>query len=356
MKAGDRRERNAGSYDGRPRLPAAAFACLALLAVEATPAHAQSARRTDVQSDSQDALTDAMYATPNPYKTAPLDNLYATAPGLEQQIARPQVRLNALVPYGWNSNADEVRYNGLRTMEWRPNGSVSVATPLGETWVRATVSAFAETDRFARSWELNRDKAGGSFRLQVVNPGDDQFFSPFFSFAPRWDFQPTFDTRLSIRQDYNVGLNKRINFDGDLRPIGPAGDTSAATFLSFGLTAFVQRRERWPQTSSNALFVIPSASLSFTRNLSATLSLEYIARWFDRNKDGFRARESEIQPIATISFVIPSEWLGGERIAEILGHPTLNLQGSYLKAWSNVPDGGFAQWKGVSALRFGWTF
>lgn len=351
----NRLQHNAGP-GRRIRLSAGWSLCLVALLAQAPSALAQSTRRLDAQSDAQDALNDALLATPSPYKTAPLDNLYATAPGLEQQIPRPQARLNALLPLGWNSNADEVRYNGIRTLEWRPNLSGSISTPLGESWVRATVSAFAETDRFARSYPLNLDKTGGSFRLQVVNPADDQFFSPFFSFAPRWDFSPTFDTRLSVRQDYNVGFNKRINFDSDMRPIAAAGDTSAATFLSIGLTAFVQRRERSPQTPSNAVFVIPSASLSFTRNLSATLSIEYISRWFDRNRDGFRARESEIQPIATVAYVIPSEWLGGERVAEILGRPTFSVQGSYLKAWSNVPGGGFAQWKGVSALRFGWTF
>jgi hypothetical protein len=331
-------------------------ACLIGLPAQTSIAAAQATRRIDAQSDSQDALIDAIYATPNPYKTAPLDNLYATAPALEQQIPAPQIRFNALLPLGWNSNAEEVRYGGTRTMEWRPNGSVSVAAPLGDTFLRASVSAFAETDRFARAYPLNLDKTGGSIRLQIVNPTNDQSLSPFLAISPRWDFAPTFERRLSQRQDFNFGFNKRFNFDGQLHPISPAADTSAITFMSFGLTAFVQRRERTPQLSSSAVFVIPSASVAITRNFNASLTLEYINRWFDRGDDGVYVREREIQPIATVEYIIPAEWFGGEQIAAIFGHPALAAQGSYLKVWSNVPGGGFAQWKGVGALKLGWRF
>ena len=35
--------------------------------------------------------------------------------------------------------------------------------------------------------------------------------------------------------------------------------------------------------------------------------------------------------------------------------PALDLQASYLRVWSNAPAGGFEQWKGVAAVKMGWS-
>jgi hypothetical protein len=328
--------------------------CMIISLTSATAVHAQNGARVDVQSDSEDALRDAMLATPNTSTPTPLSNLYATAPDLERQIAVPQVRGNVLLPFAWNSNAEEISHGGTSSGEANPFAAVSWAAPIGTLPLRATLSGFAESDRYFRSPELNFDKTGLSARLQYVDPSNDQAFSPFFTFAPRWDFSPTFDSQLSARQDFNFGFNKRFNFDGNLRQITFAPDTSASTVWSLGLTAFVQRRLREPQVSSDAVFLIPSASYVISSNWNMNFAVEFIGRWFDQNNLGIATRDYDIHPIVTLEYVIPAQFLGGEKNARLLGRPALDLQASYLRVWSNAAGGNLEQWKAVAALKLGW--
>jgi hypothetical protein len=319
-----------------------------------TAALAQVGARLDAQSDSGDALKDAMLATPNAATPAPLSNLYATAPDLEKQIPLPQLRSNVLLPFAWNSNADEISHGGTSSGEANPFATLSWATPVGTLPLRATLSGFAESDRYFRTPEFDLDKAGLSARLQYVDPTNDQAFSPYFTFAPRWDFSPTFDSQVSARQDFNLGFNKRFNLDDNFRQIPFAPDTSASTVWSLGLTAFIQRRLREPQVSSDAAFFIPSASYVISKTWNANFAVEFIGRWFDQNNLGLATRDHEVHPIVTLEYVIPAQFLGGEKNARLLGRPALDLQASYLRVWSNAPAGGFEQWKGVAALKMGW--
>ena len=310
----------------------------------------------DVASDAQDAMDDALLATPNPATPAPLANVIATAPDLEAQAPAPQFRANALLPPGWSSNAEKSGRDGSSSGQWRPVGKLSWAAPLGDLPLRATVMGFAQTDRYFRASDVDIDKAGGSGRLQLVDPRDDQAFSPYFAVAPRWDFTPTFAREISARQDFNIGLNKRVNFDKNLDRVAAAANTSRETVWSFGVTVFVQRRLREPQVSSNAVFVIPSASYASGQGWNASLAVECLSRRYDGSGDGPSRIVKEIQPIATLEYVVPTDVLGGERNAELLGHPAFDLQGSYLKVWSSKTVGGYEQWQTVAALKLGWKF
>ena len=330
--------------------------------ISATAAFAQVGARLDARGDSDDALKDAMLATPNAATPAPLSNLYATAPDLEKQIAVPQIRANVLLPLAWNSNADELSHGGTSSGEASPFANLSWSTPVGTLPLRATLSGFAESDRYFQTPEMDLDKAGLSARLQYVNPANDQAFSPYFTFAPRWDFAPTFGSQLSARQDFNLGFNKRFNFDANFQQVPFAPDTSASTVWSLGLTAFVQRRLREPQVSSDAVFVIPSVSHVINNNWNASFAVEFLGRRFDqRNLVGFdqdnlglATRDYEVHPIITVEYVIPAQFLGGEKNARLMGRPALDLQASYLRVWSDGLAGGFEQWKGVAALKMGW--
>ena len=71
----------------------------------------------------------------------------------------------------------------------------------------------------------NFDKVALSGRLQYIDPTNDQAFSPYFVYAPRFDFDPFFSERFATRQDLNLGVNKTFNFDGRL----PAGGVLAPT-------------------------------------------------------------------------------------------------------------------------------
>lgn len=324
------------------------------LAALPCPAFAQAAQRFDAQDEAQDARTDAILAMPSLSTTAPLSNLYSTSPGLEEQIPSAQIRANLIFPFGWNSNAEEISQGGTPTGEISPLGNVSLAGPVGAPF-RFTATGFGEIDRYFQASDTDLDKLGGSARLQYVDPNNDQSFSPYVAFAPRWSFEPTFSDQLSFRQDFNIGFNQRFNFDGSLQRVALSGDSSASTVWSFGLTLFGQQRLRAPQLSSDAVFVIPSVSYKISNDWSASLAIELLGRWYERDGASVSSRDWEALPIATVEYAIPTSFFGGGRLAKILGRPALDFQASHLKVWSTVP-GSFGQWEAAVAIRSGWRF
>lgn len=330
-------------------------AAVVSLAVLPCQVFAQTAQRLDTQGDAQDARTDAVLAMPSASATAPLSNLYATSPGLEEQIPSAQFRANLILPFGWNSNAEEVSHGGTQTLESTPLGNASIAAPIGPLF-RFTATGFGEMDRYFSASNADLDKLGGSARLQYVDPNNDQAFSPYVAFAPRWEFAPTFSDQLSARQDFNIGFNKRFNFDGAFQRVALASDTSASTVWSFGLTVFAQERLREPQLSSHAVFVIPSFSYKISDDWSASLAVELLGRWYERDSAGASSRDWETLPIGTVEYAIPASFFGGEKFANILGRPALDFQGSYLKVWSTVPGVSFNQWEVAVTIRSGWRF
>ena len=321
-----------------------------------SPLRAQAVRHLDVQSDAQDARNEALLATPNLATPVPLSNLYSTSPGLERQIPESQWSFNVLAPVGYNSNAEEIARSGTQTLETTPIGNLSLAAPMGNLPFRVTLNANAESDRYFRAPDVNVDKLGASVRVQYVNPTDDQAFSPYVVIAPRWDFSPTFSDQLSARRDLNLGFNKAFNLDGGFRPIPIAGNSSASTVWSFGLTAFVQRRLREPQDSSSAVFIIPSVSYIISKEWNASFAVELFGRWFDPNRVGLFGRDLEALPVGTLEYVIPSFLFGSERMANTLGRPALDFQASYLKVWSSLAGASFNQWTASATLKVGWRF
>ena len=105
------------------------------------------------------------------------------------------------------------------------------------------------------------------------------------------------------RQDFNVGFNKRFNFDGSFQPVAISGDTSASTVWSFGLS---QQRLREPLLSSDAVYVISSLSYTISENWSVSLVAELLGRWYQGQGDSASAfnRDWEVLPIGTIEYAI----------------------------------------------------
>jgi len=328
----------------------AAAAAISLMSLP-SPLAAQSA-----ESDAQDARIDALLAAPSVATPVPQSNLIATAPGLEQQASSPQFRFNFLAPFAYNSNAEEIRVGGTPTLELSPVGNLSFAAPLFDLPVRLTANVVVENDRYIESRGADLDKIGGSVRLQYVDPNNDQSFSPYVAYAPRFDFIPTFADEVATRQDVNLGFNKRFNLDGNFQRIPFASDTAAASVWSFGLTVFGQRRFRDPTPSSSALFFIPSVSYVISEQWNASLAVEVIGRWFDADNAEFSRRDWEAQPIATLEYAIPAFVFGAPETAELFGRPALDLQTSFVKNWSNVPIRNYSQWTASAVIKTGWRF
>ncbi len=355
------RSGGARKRDQRPRVwrkrrlstRGSAFAATAILSILSLPS-TRAAQSAD--SDAQDARIDAILATPGQPTSAPQTNLIATAPGLEQQAPSSQLRFNLLVPFGYNSNAEEIRAGGTPTPQLGSAGNLSWAVPLFELPVRLTANVAIESDRFTESSDSDVDKIGGSIRLQYVDQKNDQAFSPYFAYAPRFDFIPTFTSSIATRQDVNFGFNKRYNLDGNFQSVPLGGNTSASTVWSFGLTVVAQRRLRDPGPSSSALFIIPSISYVISDQWNASFAIEMIDRRFDSNGVGFFRRDTEVQPIVTLEYVIPSALFGTPEIARTFGRPALDFQTSYVRNWSNLPLRDYSQWTASIVLKTGWRF
>ena len=314
-----------------------------------------AAQVRDQHEDANSARYDAMFGTPNRYTPSPQTNLFATTPGLEQQVRRSQFTVNGLVPIFFNSNAEAAPAGGTNSAEFSPVLGVSWATPVFDLPFRFTANARAEVDRFTQAPSLDFDKVAVSGRLQYVDRNNDQSYSPYISYAPRWDFAPFYKSWFATRQDLNFGVNKTFNYDASFQRLAFSGNTFAETVWSFGMTAAIQRRFRDPAPGSWAAYLVPSATyvISPQWNLSAGIFAE--RRAFD-SYFGFSQEDWLVEPIVTLEFVLPESWFGSERTAAGLGRPALDFQVAYEKNWSNQPAANFEVWHVGVALKMGWRF
>src|SRR5208283_434838 len=141
-------------------------------------------QRLDSGGDAQDARTDALLGTLNLETPEPLSNLYSTAPGLEQPAPTPQWRFNLLAPLTFDSNAEQISQGGTQTLGTSPFGGVSWAAPVANLPFRVTVNANSELNRYFDASDADNDRVTVSGRVQYVDPGNDQAFSPYFAIAP----------------------------------------------------------------------------------------------------------------------------------------------------------------------------
>jgi hypothetical protein len=136
---------------------------------------------------------------------------------------------------------------------WRAARSfVSWASQLFDTPIRVSGAASFETERFTNGSGAAIDYIRPSARAQYINPENDQDYSPFLSYVPRLDFDPTFANNFATRQDLNLGIDKVFNFDGAFNRISPASNSSSETVWSFGFSIGGQRRFRDPSPQSYA--------------------------------------------------------------------------------------------------------
>jgi hypothetical protein len=345
----------------RERLDRRARGCafgLALALAFPASALAQAAGdRSDAGVDADDARTDALLGTLNLSTPQAFGNLYSTALGAEQQVERPQIRLNGLAPINFDSNPLELGSGSPSSWGTFPVANLSAAAPLGDGLpFRVSVSARSQFKRFFSEPDADVDRLTFSGRIQYVDPHNDQAWSPYFAITPRFSYLPTFSDQTEARQDFNLGFNKSWHFDGSFQLIPVAADTSAATVWSFGLTAFAQNRQRQPQLSSDALFLIPSASWAISKDWNASFAVEMLGRWYEADRQGETSRDWEVLPIATLEYIVPASLFGDEQLANLLGRPAIDLQGSHLKVWSTVPGVSFNQWEASATLKVGWRF
>lgn len=323
------------------------------------PSERLLAQHVGAHTDGADARIDAMFATPERYGVTPQDNLFATTPGLEQQARAQRFTFNVLLPFGFNSNPEELNTafgGGTNTAEFTPVIGLSFSAPLFDLPFRVTATVRSELDRFTQTPDIDFDKVVAGGRVQYIDPANDQAWSPYIAYQARWDFTPFYANWLETRQDVNVGVNKTFNYDANFRRVAFSGNTLAETVWSFGVTAFLQRRFLNPPPSSWAFFVIPSATYVISDQWNVSFGLDFMRRGFDSVQGGFAEEDWFLQPIATLEYVLPSAWFGSDRNATLLGRPAIDFQAAYERNWSNVPAFNFSSWFVGIALRMGWRF
>jgi len=327
---------------------------LGLLIGEALPLSAQV---NDQREDGNSARYDAMFGTPNPYTPTPPTNVFATTPGQEQQVPRSQFIVNGLAPFFFNSNAEAMASpaGGTNSAEFSPIVGASWSTPVFDLPFKFTGTARAEFERFTQAPNADFDKVRLSARLQYVDPDDDQAFSPYLSYSPRWDFAPFYKSWFETRQDLTVGINKIFNYDANFRRVPFSGNTFAETTWSLGVTVGFQRRFTTPTPGSWAVFLVPSASYVISPQWNISLGAYMERRGFDFYQ-GVSDEDWFIEPIATLEFVLPSRWFGSDANAALIGRPALDFQVAYERNWSTLAAFNYGQWTVGGALKFGWRF
>lgn len=332
---------------------AAVAAVLAAAAVWTGAARAQPGGNTGLIGDA--GLIDAILATPN-YKTPVLqDNAFATAPGLEQAARTPQFTLNALAPLLFNSNPEFRSSGGPQSFQGSPVARLGWASQLFGTPLRLSGAAGLEFERYPGANAASVDYFRSSARLQYVPPADDQAFSPFFSYVPRMDFEPTLSGNFATRQDLNLGVDKVFHFDGSFHRVPASANSSGATVWSFGFSLSAQQRFRNPAPGSQALVFAPSASWVISEEWNASFSLPVTRRWFDA-LDGINERDVTVDPVGVLEYIIPDNWLGGPGTARMFGNPAVDFLGFHERNWSTAAGFEYGQWLAGVVLKFGWRF
>jgi hypothetical protein len=54
--------------------------------------------------------------------------------------------------------------------------------------------------------------------------------------------------------------------------------------------------------------------------------------------------------------VIPTSVFGGDKLANLIGRPVIDLQGSHLNVWSTVLGVSYTQYEASLTLKLGWRF
>ncbi|HMD63771.1 MAG TPA: hypothetical protein VKF83_07360 [Stellaceae bacterium] len=330
----------------------------AILIVTANPtkfAIAQTANSNAGLEGGQDGLFDAILATPNQKTPVPQDNIFATAPGLEEAARTPQFTLNVLAPALFNSNAQFLGSGGSKTLEGSPLVRLGWASQLFDTPIRVSGAASFETERFVNAPGAAIDYIRPSARAQYINPENDQDYSPFLSYVPRLDFDPTFANNFATRQDLNLGIDKVFNFDGAFNRLPPASSSSSATVWSFGFSIGGQRRFRDPAPQSYAFLFNPSASYVISEQWNASFSMPITRRWFD-TIGAVSQRNLTVEPTGVVEYVIPGDWLGGADVARWAGNPAVDFVVGVERNWSNVSVATYTQWRAGIVFKTGWRF
>ncbi|MBO0737755.1 MAG: hypothetical protein J2P48_14475 [Alphaproteobacteria bacterium] len=334
-------------------LSSAAVCVLLSTVIGSGVAISQTANSNAGLKGGQDNLFDAVLATPQQKTPFLPDNVFATAPGLEQPFLVTQFALNALAPALFNSNAQALRSGGNNAFEGTPLVRLGWASQLFDMPIRISGAASFRTKRFVNGPGAAIDYIRPSARAQFTNPQDDPPFLPYLSYAPELDFDPTFAKSFAIGHDITFGIAKVFNFDGALNRIPAGAKISGATVWSFGVSLGAQQRFRDPPPQSHAFSFNPSVSYVISEQWNASFDMAITRRWFE-TIDGVSQRDLTLEPTGVVEYVIPAEWLGGADAARSRGAPAIDFVIGLGHNRSNISGHEYTQWRVGLIVKTGW--
>ena len=319
------------------------------------PASAQSRGINPNLGAGDNALADAILATPNRRTPIFPDNDLATTPGLEQPASTPQFTLNILTPALFNSNAQAVSAGGAKTLELNPSVHLGWAGQIPDLPIRVSGEASLETDRHLNAVDTEANYIRPAARAQYVNPNDDQDYSPFVSYASELDFNSAFSRNTYSDQNLNLGIDKVFNFDSDFNRVLARPNSAAETVWSFGFSATAQRRFSDQAPGSYAISFAPSAGYVISDEWNLSLSMLTTGRQYDTAVN-LNRRTLALEPIGLLEYMVPQRWFGDAATAQALGNPAIDFVVGADREWSTISGGTYVQVTAGLVLKMGWRF
>jgi len=218
--------------------------------------------------------------------------------------------------------------------------------------VRVSGDVGFETDRYLNAASADINDVRPSLRAQYVNLNDDQDYSPFVSYTSEVDFDSASPYR---EQNLNLGVDKVFNFDNGFNRLPLSSDSSTRAAWSFGFSAVAQRRFADPAPGSYALAVTPSAAYVVSDQWNISISAPITTRWYDV-VGHLRRRSLALEPTGIVEYIIPTGWLGGDKIANRLGNPAIDFVVGETRQWSNASGGAYVQMTAGVVFKTGWRF
>jgi hypothetical protein len=257
------------------------------------------------------------------------------------------VAINA--PLYYNSNVDD-----HATLESDPEIALGWSRNLTSLPLKLNLKLKLTADRHANVPQADEDQASGSFKLSYYNASNDQAWAPFFFYKTNPIYNATFSPWIETKNDFNLGVDKLFNINGDFRLLPAAANSGGAAVWTLGVSAYVQRRVRTSPPNSRALYLVPSATYVPSANWVILASVETWERWYETvPSKPIARRDFEIQPILTIAYDPSTTFLGG---GSGLGSPQIALQVGFDSRSSNLPKKSYQQWTVGPVLSAKWKF
>ena len=116
-----------------------------------------------------------------------------------------------------------------------------------------------------------------------------------------------------------------------------------------------RQRFRDPPPASHAALLNPSVSYVISDQWDDSFSVPITRRWFE-TVGGVGSNDLTLEPLGVIECIIPGNWLGGARSAQIFGNPAVDGLVLYERNWSAVSSFEYGQWLAGIVPSAEWCF